>query len=201
LKRRFNELFDKNKFKFNLKIILLFLFLVLAANVIGVAYSRYESNANIYSEANVAYFIVDQGTQSRTITLDGLEPSNDPYIFTINVYNYDDNKRCDVNLHYNVSMKATTNLPLQFQVIRNETYSASSTNIIDTSNVISDDDGMYYNELIDNDDYEFTIDSNQMDQYSIIVNFPLTYKTDAQKYQGLIDLVTFTIHAEQDLEN
>ncbi len=201
MKKNLNELFDKKKFKFNFKIILLFLFLVLAANVIGVAYSRYESNANVYTEANVAYFIVDQGTQSRTITLDGLEPSDDPYIFTINVYNYDDNKRCDVNLHYSISLKTTTNLPLQYQVIRNETYSSAATNISDADSVISDDDGMYYNEFVDNDEYAFTISSNQIDQYSIIVNFPSQYKTDANKYQGLIDLVTFTIHAEQDIEN
>ena len=199
MKKKFNELFDKNKFRFNFKIILLFLFLVLVANVIGVAYSRYESNANVYSEANIAYFIVDQGTQSRTITLDGLEPRDDPYVFTINVYNYDDNKRCDVNLHYSVSLKTTTNLPLQYQMIRNETYSQAATNIIDTTNVIIDSDGMYYNEFVDSDEYAFTISSNQMDQYSIIVNFPSVYKTDANKYQGLIDLVTFTIHAEQDI--
>ena len=83
---------------------------------------------------------------------------------------------------------------------RNETYSAAATNIIDANSVTADDDGMYYNEYVDNDEYAFTISSNQMDQYSIIVNFPSQYKTDANKYQGLIDLVVFTIHAEQDIE-
>ena len=57
--KKFFTIFDKDKFVFASKIIVLFLFLVAIFNLLDVAYSKYESKANMYADANIAFFIVE----------------------------------------------------------------------------------------------------------------------------------------------
>ena len=62
--------------------------------------------------------------------------------------------------------------------------------------VIQDGD-MYYNKYVDNTEYVFNYNEDQMNQYTIIVNFPSEYKNYPDLYQGKIDLIKVTIKAEQ----
>lgn len=192
----FFSLFDRDKFFGSLKITFIVGAFVLIITVIGVSYSKYESRVSVYSEARVAYFVTEQGTVSGNITLDNLIPSDDVFIYPINVYNYDELKRADVNLKYTIEFETTTNIPISFDVICNEIYDSNYTSIIDDNMVIQDGD-MYYNKYVDNTEYVFNYNEDQMNQYTIIVNFPSEYKNYPDLYQGKIDLIKVTIKAEQ----
>lgn len=196
LYNNFFSLFDKTRFIGGLKITGVIITIILIMSVIGVVYSKYESNVSVYSEAKVAYFITEQGTTSGSITLDNLIPSDEVYIYPINVYNYDESKRTDVNLKYTIVFETTTNIPIDFDVICNETYSSDYTSIIDDVSYVQDGD-MYYKKYVDNDEYNFTFEENQMNQYTLIVKFPVEYKNYPDLYQGKIDLIKITIKAVQ----
>lgn len=190
------SLFDRKKLIMTTKIISLFLLLIVIINVIGIAYSRYESHADMYAKANVAFFVIDSGTYEQSISIKGLTPSSDPFLYTINVYNFKGRDRSKVDLKYDIKFETTTNIPLTYEIIRNETYSDTATNIISNERLRQDGE-VYYKVFDINDSYNFLFNQDQTDQYTIVVHFPEIYKQFPDSYQGKVELITVTINAEQ----
>jgi hypothetical protein len=193
----FFKKFDRKRFLFVTKIVFIFVGLLVVIRIIGRTYTRYESNVDINANANVAFFIIDQGTYESTIALDGLVPSPNPIYYTFYVANYKDSKRSKVDMDYNIKFETTTNLPLTYEIIRNQTFEGPHTNIIDTNTVRQDSNNVYYRVFTDNDTYSFGHSSNQTDQYVLKVTFPASYKDYPDLYQGVIELFSIIIDAHQ----
>lgn len=196
MKNKILSRFDEKKFKFTFKLTIIVFLITLIINLVGVTYSRYESAANMNVQANIALFLVEQGTYNGTIAFEGLEPSSTPYTYVINVKNYNSSHRTDVDLTYHIKFETTTNLPLSFSVYRNEEYSNNATNIISSTSYRQDGD-VYYKVYDTSDDYSFHYNVNEQDYYTLVVSFPESYKNFPDLYQGKIDLVTVIITAEQ----
>ena len=194
--KKFFNIFDKKRFLNVLRLIIVFSFFIVAINLIDVAYSRYESKVDMNANANVAFFVVDQGTYENSISIDGLTPRTEPFLYTINVYNYKGTLRTNVTLEYKIAIETTTNLPLTYSILRNETYSNSSTNIM-TNEEIRQEEDVYYKVFSNDEKYTFTHRSNQIDQYTLVVNFPEEYKNYPNDYQGKIEMISVIIDAEQ----
>ena len=110
MKTKFNnflEKFDKKRFMFVAKLTFIFAAVFTIVNLVGRTYTRYESNVDINANANVAFFIIDQGTYESTISLDGLVPSADPIYYTFYVANYKDTKRTKVDMNYKIKFETT----------------------------------------------------------------------------------------------
>ena len=193
----FLKKFDRKRFMFVAKLTFVVVAVFLIVNLVGSTYTRYESNVDINANANVAFFIIDQGTYESTISLDGLVPSADPIYYTFYVANYKDDKRTKVDMDYNIKFETTTNLPLTYEIIRNQTFQGQHQNIIDSATVRQDVNSVYYRVFTDNDTYHFTHNSNQADQYVLKVNFPASYKDYPDLYQGVIELFSIIIDARQ----
>lgn len=194
--KKFFSLFDKQRFFLAMKIGLILIGVLLSVNLVGTAYSKYESNVAIYEDAKVAYFVVGQGTTSGSIALTDLLPSDDVYLYPINVYNHDDSMVANVNLKYTISFETTTNLPITLDVIANEVYSEDASSIIDDTEIFQDGD-MYYKRYIDDAVYNFSYGVEQMNQYTLVVRFPEEYKNYPDLYQGKIELIKVIIKSEQ----
>ena len=65
----FLSMFDKKRLVFVSKIIVLFLFLIVTINILGITYSRYESNTSASGAADIAFFIVEPGYYEGTLYL------------------------------------------------------------------------------------------------------------------------------------
>ena len=182
---------NKTKFLFFFKYIAIFLLVVFIINIMEITYSKYSSSANGDAAANIAFFIVDVGTYENTITLNNLEPSNNDYIYKFTVNNFKNNKRTNVKLDYNLEFVTTTNLPLTYKI-----YKEGTNNII-TSNEIIQDGDMYFNKLSTNEAGSFSYEENQTEEYTLVVNFPMTYNDKPDEYQGLIDSFMIKINATQ----
>src|SRR5574344_493961 len=194
MKNKFWTIFDKDKFLIVSRFIVLFIVVVIVFNLIHVAYSKYESGANSSAAANVAFFIITEGSYDNSIALTGLVPSDTPYEYTFNVSNYSITDRCNVNLTYTINFKATTNLPLSFAIYR---ATDRTTNIITSESEIQDQTGAYYRLFNDSSTYNFGFTTNQTDTYTLVVNFPSSYKNNPDAYQSLIYLFTISIVAQQ----
>ena len=193
----FLKKFDTQRFTFVGKIILILFICVVIFNLVDKANSRYESEANVSAEASVAFFVVDQGTYEGSISLTGLEPSTQPFYYTFYVRNYDDSGyRTDVNLTYDIKVETTTNLPLTYEIIRNQSFSSSYTNLLTNWTTRQDDNDVFYKTSNILGTYSFGHAANQVDQYTIKVNFPISYK-DYPEYQGSIELFSIIINATQ----
>lgn len=182
---------NKTKFLFFFKYIAIFLLVVFIINIMEITYSKYSSSANGDAVANIAFFIVDVGTYENTISLNNLEPSNNDYIYKFTVNNFKNNKRTNVKLDYNFEFVTTTNLPLTYKI-----YKEGTNNII-TSNEIIQDGDMYFNKLSTNEAGSFSYEENQTEEYTLVVNFPITYNDKPDEYQGLIDSFMIKINATQ----
>ena len=189
--------FDKKRFMFVGKLTFIFVAFFAIIMLVGKTYTRYESNVDINANANVAFFIIDQGTYESSIALDGLVPSPDPIYYTFYVANYKDDKRTKVDMNYKIKFETTTNLPLTYEIIRNQTFTGPHTNIIDATSIRQDINSVYYRVFTDNDTYSFTHNSNQVDQYVLKVVFPASYKDYPNLYQGVVELFSIIIDASQ----
>ena len=182
---------NKTKFLFFFKYIAIFLLVVFIINIMEITYSKYSSSAKGDAAANIAFFIVDVGTYENTISLNNLEPSNNDYIYKFTVNNFKNNKRTNVKLDYNIEFVTTTNLPLTYKI-----YKEGTNNII-TSNEIIQDGDMYFNKLNTNEAGSFSYEENRTEEYTLVVNFPITYNDKPDEYQGLIDSFMIKINATQ----
>lgn len=189
---------DKKRFIFVGKIIFIFVAIVIIVNVMGETFTRYESEVDLSAEAATAFFVVDQGTYESSISLTGLVPSTTPLYYKFYVANYDkDNHKTNVDLTYTIKFETTTNLPLQYEIVRNQTFNGNYTNIIQNSTVRQDDNGVYYNVFTTNNTYSFGHSQRELDEYTLKVIFPESYKDYPNLYQGVIELFSIIIDATQ----
>ena len=89
------------------------------------------------------------------------------------------------------------NLPLTYEIIRNQTFEGPHTNIIDSVTTRQDEYDVFYRVFTDNNTYSFTHSSNQIDEYVLKVVFPASYKDYPDLYQGVIELFSIIIDASQ----
>ena len=191
--------FDKKKLFGVMKITFIFAALVIIINIMNNTSARYESEANVSAEANVAFFIVNQGTYEQTISLTGLTPSLDPTYYTFYVSNYDSQgSRANVDIDYTIKFETTTNLPLMYEIVRNEDFDTPGyTNIIESTSLRQDEYDVFYNVFTNDDIYSFRHTRNEIDEYTLKVIFPESNKDYPDKYQGGVELFSVIIDAQQ----
>ena len=198
MKQNFFKIFDKERFFFVLKIILVFAVAVVIYNLVNPSFSKYSSETDVSANASVAFFITDIGTYEESIALEELVPSTTPFYYTFYVANYNEDNRSKVTLDYTISFESTTNLPLSYRVVRNETFDTPNfSNIITSSNIIQDSNGVYYNHMDTNVNSRFNYYENSIDSYVLEVTFPENYKNNPNAYQGKIELFSVIINATQ----
>ncbi len=193
----FFKVFDKKRFTIVTQLILILLCLFLIVNIIGRTHARYESEVDVSAEASVAFFLINQGTYENTISLTGLTPSPDPIYYTFYVSNFNEEKRANVNLEYSIKFETTTNLPLTYEIIRNESFSSEHTNIISSTDIRQDDYDVFYKVFNCNGKYKFRYNTNEQDSYTLKVVFPESYKNNPDAYQGVVELFSIIIDATQ----
>ena len=198
MNKGFFKTFDKKRFMLVTKLIFVFVALVVIVNIVGRTYTRYETTVDVSAEASVAIYVVDQGTYESSIALTGLTPSIEPKYYSFYVSNFDQTHgRTKVDLEYTIKFEVTTNIPLTYEIIRNQTFSGSYTNIITNTAVRQDDDNVFYKVFSNNDTYSFSHLANTTDQYRIKVTFPDSYKDYPDSYQGIIELFSIIVDASQ----
>lgn len=194
---KFFKTFDKKKFLLVSKLIFILVAIVLITNISGKTYTRYESEADISANANVAFFVVEQGLYENHIYIDGLVPSSQPKYYRFYVTNVKDEKRADVDLTYTIKFETTTNLPLQYEIIRNQTFEEAHTNIITSTTQRQDENDVYYKIYNTTGSRSFSHTQDEVDEYVMKVVFPLSEKDKPDAYQGVIEMFSIIINASQ----
>ncbi len=195
--KKFFKNFDKKRFILVSELIFVLASLFAIVNIVGKTYTRYESKVDVSADASVAFFVVDQGTYESSISLNGLTPSLEPKYYKFYVTNYKDDKRANVDLEYKITFETTTNLPLYYEIVRNEEFTTGYTNIIDEESVRQDEYDVFYKVFKDNNTYSFNHKRNEADEYTLKVIFPESYKDQPDLYQGKVELFSIIIDASQ----
>ena len=175
------------------KLVILTMVLVLLICVIPKTFSKYESDMSGVAEVETAFYVIATDYQYQTIALPTIVPRDEPYVYTFSVANNKDGKRLETRLEYNLSIRTTTNLPLTYELYKND----SDVSIKVSDDVMADDDGTYFKEMTTNSQF-FGFTEDETNKYELYVYFPSSY--DDFEYQDIIEAVNVVITSKQVLD-
>ena len=186
---------DKKKFFSYMKTnILCLTFLIIILNIPST-WSKYTSNSSSDVKTDVAFYIVKTDYKTEEILLDEIVPREEPYVYTFEVSNNDGKNRTETNLSYDLSIRTTTNLPLEYELYLNEDYKDSGASTIFTSdNTEQDSDSTYFRNFKTDTKY-FSYLYDEKNTYQLVVRFPKDYID--YKYQDIYESIEITIKSKQ----
>lgn len=189
----------KVKYKFRFIIFSIILLAIIFTGVFAVikSFAFYNSKANLSLDIQTAVYVVEVGEMSFNIDLEQIIPSDEEYIYTFSISNFNSEQRTDVDLEYTLEIQTTTNLPLQYKLYYN-TFNLSETDLIATETIKQDEDGSYYNYFTIGQNYEFSYKENQTNIYYLVIEFPLTYK-EIIEYSDALENIQIIIKSNQIL--
>ena len=128
-------------------IILAVCIIVLCSIALTNTIARYRSEALASKDIEIAMYVFKEDHQTMSFKLDQMVPRAEPYQHTFSVTNSDsNNKIAQTSIDYDITIKTTTNLPLQYVLYKNQTpTSANPTNILPSAGTVqADTDGTYF---------------------------------------------------------
>ncbi|MGM9879250.1 MAG: hypothetical protein ACI31R_04425 [Bacilli bacterium] len=190
---------DKKKFLSYMKVNVLFLVLLILLLNIPSTLSKYTSDSSSDVKTDVAFYLLKTDYQTESILLDEIAPSDDAYVYNFSVSNYEGNNRVETNLSYDLSIRTTTNLPLEYELYLNEDYNSSGASSIFTSDeTVLDSDSTYFRNFTTDTKY-FSYLYDEINNYQLVVYFPKEYID--YKYQDIYESVEITIKSKQIIDS
>ena len=207
------------------KILIIFLCLIITIIVFRMTYSSYETKAAANADLGVAFFVLNEDFLSMTVNLnDKIEPGNftppetngTVYNFDFKVMNHDDERRTEVLMYYDLTLRITTNLELEFDLLRDGVscvdsdeiarYVAtdsgdSETNSTDESTLeVTGNEVAYFRTIKATREY-FGFTEDEEDDYTLVVTFPSKYR-DLMRYKSddIIEGIEVTVDAKQRID-
>lgn len=190
----------EEKKRFLIVILVMFLLLVLAIKLFQIAYAAYQSSAKLNANIEKAFYILEEGNLDFNIDLEKIQPSQEPYTYKFSISNFNEKKHSDVDIEYQINMITTTNLPLKYELYRNENYSDESANNLFASETIKQDsDGAWYNYFEGQEKYKLSYNEDITDIYTLVIYFPENYK-NSLNYADNLENIEIQIISKQVTE-
>lgn len=184
----------KKRILYEKLVILIICFLVLL-RIFTLVLSKYESTANSNADVDIAFYLLKEDYQKMTLNLDSLFPQDQEYVYTFSIGNQEDTKVAETNIEYNLSIRATTNLPLTYELYKNEKHTDNGAKNIIKSNLIQSDDNDTYFRNITTDKVILDYKNPTTNVYELVVKFPSSYNTI--NYQDIIEVFEIIIDGKQ----
>ena len=184
----------KKIIKFN-KITFLMIVLVILLYVMPLTFSKFETQKSGDIVIPHAIYVLDDTVISETVSLPEIIPSNNQYLYYFSVSNFNEDRRTEVNLKYDLYIRTTTNIPITYDLFKGVDIN-NSTSIVTSNRVITDDDGTFFR-MIETPTEYFGFSSNQTNNYILLINFPAGYNNS--DYQYLFEMIEININSQQIL--
>lgn len=163
--------------KRRIKLIIAILIACILYRILFNSYSLFESEASSTADIDVAFYLVKDKYETKTITLDDMLPGDTQYVkFTISNYYMDDNNNqiiSETDMNCDLKIRTTTNLPLTYELyIDQDTNSDNLQNRLDIETT--------------------SLDNMHWDEYNTIFKYlVLADQSDEQKAEGITDTINF----------
>lgn len=184
---------NKKNIKVYIKFVILLICFIIVIQIFLLTMSRYESNSNSKANVDIAFYVLNEDYQSMTLNLGKIVPSANLYTYNFSVSNEKDGKIAEVDIEYELKIRATTNLPLDIHLYKNENGNRKE----GTSSVEQDEDGMYFN-ILKVDKGIFYYSTPRTDNYTLEILFPEKYNEET--YQDITDLIEISVNAKQIID-
>lgn len=184
------------RFKRRLKLIMAIFVLLLVHRIVFNSFSLYESNATTNANIEVAYFLLDDTYEEKTIMLEDMKPGDTKEVdIAISNYFLDEEGNeviTETDMQYTFKLRTTTNLPLEYSIFLNQS-SDSGTNIVQMD-TIQDDHDTYFYQLLE-DTREFSYEDGQTNTYTLKITLPEQYNN--VEYQNVIECIEVVVNGQQ----
>ena len=193
-------MFNKKNILLISKLNLFFITFFITLIIFPFTLSKYQSTATGNINSNIAFYLFKTDYQIERIKLADLEPSTTPHIYTFTIGNQNNNKVSDVDIEYYLKIITTTNLPLRYQLYKNEEYESNdSTNLINNTNttIEKDSDGTYF-QTFEFEKEELLYTTPKTNNYTLVVYFDETNKE--AKYQDTPESVKIIVDSRQIID-
>lgn len=167
--------------------------LFLSGFLFSISLASYQSQTRLRANIDKALYIFNREKMSFNIDSEKIVPSNDPYVYKFSISNYRDDKESDFNIVYNLKIKTTTNLPLDFKMYKNTDL---NNNILSSAEILRDSDGSYYKVYTVNENVLMEYKDKVIDVYTLSIGFPKMYAEDLT-YSDAIEAIEVIIESSQ----
>ena len=186
---------NKRSSKRNLIILVIAIILLIIIGI-SVTMARYRSTGSTEIDADIAFYMLEEGYEEGDIMLSGLYPRDEAFTYAFTVSNTDGTKTAETSLEYTIEIKMTTNLPLEIEIYKNGTKLTNASDI--ENNIVLDETGQCYIRKINIKNGSFTFSQAETDTYTISAQFPTTYKAN-EEYQSMIDHASIVLESKQKI--
>lgn len=98
-------------------------------------------------------------------------------------------------MEYDLTIRTTTNLPIEYELYKNDQYTnATAQNIIKSDDIVQDDDSTYFR-VLTTETETFSYNEAKKNIYQLVVRFPEKYNTI--NYQDIIEAIEITVDSKQ----
>ena len=167
--------------------------LFLSGFLFSISLASYQSQTRLRANIDKALYIFNREKMSFNIDSEKIVPSNDPYVYKFSISNYKDDKESDFDIIYNLKIKTTTNLPLDFKMYKNTDL---NNNILSGAEILRDSDGSYYKVYSVNENVLMEYKDKVTDVYTLSIDFPKIYAEDLT-YSDAIEAIEVIIESSQ----
>lgn len=185
---------NKKKLLKSLIIISLIIIIIFAVIQIRKTLARYETTATAKKDVDVAFWVVGNDIKTGRIVVDDIYPRNEPYEYTFTVSNFnEDGKRAETDLEYDITITASTYLPLNYEVTRNGEICTKD------DQLYIDEDDTYFRQIrleASKNNFIMDCDNNKTDTFMIKITFPAEYNTNID-YADLVEDIKIELSARQ----
>jgi len=189
--------FNKKRLTLSTLLFSLVLILLIFIKMDVFTLSRYESKVMAQNSVSTAVYLVDDEYQVVNVRLPDVIPSNNQYIYTFSVSNFDDDKHADTNLKYRIHIRTTTNMEIEYELYDTLDIEEADS-CISSNSIIQDINGTHFRHIYT--DYSTMLYSeDKTDYYTILFTFPPEL-SDA-RYGGVAELIEINIESSQILQS
>lgn len=190
-------MFDKKRVRLYLKFVILLLCFFVIIRMFTLTLSKFQSKTNSNPNIDIAFYILKEDYQTMQLNLGSIIPRNEPYIYYFSIANTDGTNTAEVNMKYNVKIKATTNLPIDYKLYLEDNETKEEVNVIINNEVQKDEYNTCFR-LLDTEDRIFYYTTPETNIYKLVITFPEIYHSI--KYENIIESIEILVDAKQIVE-
>lgn len=177
------------------KLVILILCFFILLRIVTLVLSKYESEAKTTANVDIAFYLLKEDYKTMTLNLASLFPQDDAYVFTFTIGNQDGDKTAEIDLEYDLTIRTTTNLPLTYELYKNQDYKdTGAVDIIKTNNIEQDEYDTYFR-IMTTETEIMKYKEPKTNVYQLVVHFPENYNTT--NYQNIIEALEINVNSHQ----
>lgn len=186
---------EKKKKILYVKLVILILCFFIVLRIFALVLSKYESVADSSADVDIAFYLLKEDYQTMTTNLAAIVPRDNAYVFNFSIGNQDGEKKAEVDLTYDLTIRTTTNLPLTYDLFMNQQYDDTDAVSIIKENTISQDEDNTYFRTITTEPVTLKYTTGTTNLYQLVVYFPKDYNNE--NYQDIIEALEITVNSKQ----